>query len=286
MARSLPILPTLLLLAVFFVGPMLWALYGSFTNMALTGPQALHPDFVGTQNYQRLFADPAFPRALWLTVVFVVASAIIGQNVLGMCLALLLRRATAGVGAVVRGIVVFTWVLPELVAAFVLYAFFNDGGTLNQALAAVGVRGLDWLYVTPMLAIVLGNTWRGTAFSMMVYQAALVGVPDELTEAAMIDGANGRARFFQVTLPVIRGSVTTNLMLITLQTLAVFTLIWVMTAGGPVGASSTLPVLAFQAAFKTGDIGYGTAIAAIMLLVGAVFALLYARMLHPRGDKS
>lgn len=283
LVRSLPIVPTLLLLAVFFVGPMLWALYGSFTNMALTGPQALHPSFIGTQNYQRLFSDPAFPRALWLTVVFVVASAIIGQNVLGMALALLMQRASRPLGAIVRAIVVFTWVLPELVAAFVLYAFFNNSGTLNQILAGLGIHGLDWLYATPMLAIILGNTWRGTAFSMMVYQAALGGVPGDLTEAAMIDGANGRQRFFQVTLPVIRGSVTTNLMLITLQTLAVFTLIWVMTAGGPVGASATLPVLAYQAAFQIGDIGYGTAIAAIMLLVGVAFAGVYARLLHPRG---
>lgn len=276
----MPILPTVALLLVFFAGPILWALYGSFTNMALSGPQARDPEFVGFANYARLVQDPDFFRAMWLTVVFVVASAIIGQNVLGMSLALLLRRGSRAVGGVVRAIVVLTWVLPELVAAFVLYAYFAPGGTLNQLLGLAGLPPTDWLFVAPMAAIVLGNIWRGTAFSMMVYEAALAGVPAELTEAAMIDGAGAGQRFFRVVLPVIRGSVATNLMLITLQTLAVFTLIWTMTAGGPLGASTTLPVFAYQAAFKMGEIGYGTAVAAVMLIVGAAFAALYTRTLQ------
>lgn len=280
-SRSIPLLPAACLLVVFFVGPILWAFYGSFTNMALTGPHAQSVDFVGFGNYIRLAADPAFPLALWLTIVFVVASAIVGQNVLGMVLAVLMLKASKGVAAITRTVVVLTWILPELVAAFVMYAYFNKDGTFNQILATVGIRGIDWLFTVPMLAIILGNTWRGTAFSMMVYQAALGGVPTDLTEAAMIDGANARQRYFRVVLPVIRGTVGTNTMLITLQTLAVFTLIWVVTAGGPLNASSTLPVLAYQQAFKFGDIGYGTAIAAVMLLVGAAFAAIYVRVLRP-----
>lgn len=284
--RSIPLTPAVLLLAVFFVGPVLWGIYGSFTNMALTGVHAANPDFVGVKNYVHLANDPGFPLSLWLTLVFVVSSAIVGQNVLGMTLALLMLKASKSVAAVARTIVVLTWIMPELVAAFVMYAYFNKDGTLNQLLGIVGISGIDWLYTTPLLAIILGNTWRGTAFSMMVYQAALSDVPTELVEAAMIDGANSRQIFFRVVLFVIRGTVATNMMLITLQTLAVFTLVWVMTAGGPLDASTTLPVLAFKQAFKFGDIGYGTAIATVMLLVGAVFALIYVRALHPGGKSS
>ncbi len=280
-SRSVPLLPAVCLLLVFFVGPILWAFYGSFTNMALTGPHAQNVDFIGLENYSRLAADPAFPLALWLTIVFVVTSAIVGQNILGMVLAVLMLKASKGVATMTRTVVVLTWILPELVAAFVMYAYFNKDGTFNQILAMVGIRGIDWLFTLPMVAIILGNTWRGTAFSMMVYQAALGGVPTDLTEAAMIDGANSRQRYFRVVLPIIRGIVGTNTMLITLQTLAVFTLIWVVTAGGPLNASTTLPVLAYQQAFKFGDIGYGTAIAAVMLLVGAAFAAIYVRTLRP-----
>ena len=97
----------------------------------------------------------------------------------------------------------------------------------------------------------------------------------------MIDGADGIKRLTWITIPMIQNSIATNLMLITLQTLSVFTLVWVMTAGGPGNWSTTLPVMAFQEAFKFGDIGYGTAIATVMLLIGAAFSLVYIRALRP-----
>ena len=95
-----------------------------------------------------------------------------------------------------------------------------------------------------------------------------------------MDGAGGWQRLSLITLPMIRNSIASNLLLITLQTLAVFTLVWVMTAGGPAGASTTLPVLAYQEAFKFGDIGYGTAIASVLVLIGMVFGLVYVRLLR------
>jgi multiple sugar transport system permease protein len=134
------------------------------------------------------------------------------------------------------------------------------------------------------VAVMLANVWRGTAFSMLVYKAALNDVPTEVTEAAQMDGARGWQRLLFITLPMIRGSIATNLMLITLQTLAVFTLVWVMTAGGPANASTTLPILAYQEAFKFGDIGYGTAVASVLILIGAAFGVVYIRLLkEPRA---
>lgn len=279
--RVLPLAPAVVLLAIFLLGPVIWSFYGSFTDAALTGASAQDPQWVGLENYLTLFADPVFPLSLWLTFVFVVASAIIGQNVLGLGIALLMNRASTSVSAVVGTAVIAAWVLPEIVAAFVAYAYFSQDGTLNQLLAAVGMTGPNWLYSFPMLSIILANAWRGAAFSMMVYRAALNDVPVEVTEAAMIDGADGVKRLSWITIPMIKNSIATNLMLITLQTLSVFTLVWVMTAGGPGNASTTLPVMAFQEAFKFGDIGYGTAIATVMLLIGAAFSLVYIRALRP-----
>ncbi|MEO7848252.1 MAG: sugar ABC transporter permease [Arachnia sp.] len=260
---------------------MFWSFYGSFTNAALTGFNAKNPTWVGLDNYLKLLADPVFPLSLWLTVVFVVSSAIIGQNLLGLGIALLMGQANRVVASVVGTVVVAAWVLPEIVAAFVAYAYFSKDGTLNQVLAGLGMTGPNWLYSFPMLAVVLANVWRGTAFSMMVYRAALNDVPVEITEAAMIDGAGGVKRLRFITVPMIRTSITTNLMLITLQTLSVFTLIWVMTAGGPGNNSTVLPVMAYQEAFKFGDIGYGTAIATVMLIIGAIFSVVYIRALRP-----
>ncbi|WP_299166440.1 carbohydrate ABC transporter permease [uncultured Arthrobacter sp.] len=281
--KLLPLAPAIILIGIFLAGPIIWSFYGSFTNAALTGANAKDPEWIGFENYTALFADPLFPQSLLLTVVFVLVSAVIGQNFLGLGLALLMRRAHRGVAAVVGVCVVAAWVLPEIVAAFVAYAFFFRDGTLNQLTGFAGLPAVDWLFEHPMLAIILANIWRGTAFSMMVYQAALNDVPSEVTEAAEIDGASGAKSLVFVTVPMIRRSIATNLMLITLQTLAVFTLIYVMTAGGPTNRSTTLPIMAYEEAFRYSDIGYGTAIAVVMLIIGAAFSLAYIRLLRERN---
>lgn len=276
----IPLGPAIILMLVFLAGPIVWSLWGSLTDASLTGKAATDPQFIGFDNYTRLFADPLFPQAVWLTIVFTLVSAVIAQTVLGLALALLMNRANRAVGAIVGTIIVAAWILPEIVAAFVAYAFFSQDGTLNQILAGLGMTGPNWLYSFPMLAVIAANIWRGTAFSMMIYQAALNDVPPEITEAAMIDGAGGAKRLFLVTLPMIKQTITTTLMLITLQTLSLFTLIFVMTGGGPGNASTTLPILAYEEAFRFSDIGYGTAIATVMLLVGALFSIVYIRALR------
>jgi multiple sugar transport system permease protein len=283
-ARFLPLVPSILVMLVFLAGPIVWSLYGSFTDASLTGANALNPQWIGADNYIELFSDPVFPLSIGLTVLFTLASAVVSQNVLGLGIALFMNRASKPVSTAVGTIIVAAWILPEIVAAFVCYAYFSKDGTLNQLLSAFGQTGPNWLYSFPMLAIILANIWRGTAFSMMVYQAALNDVPPEITEAAEIDGAGGAKRLFWVTIPMIRSTITTNLMLITLQTLSVFTLIYVMTAGGPGNDSTTLPIMAYKEAFRFGNIGYGTAIATVMLVMGAIFSVIYIRALRPEKD--
>ncbi|GAA2816162.1 sugar ABC transporter permease [Saccharopolyspora taberi] len=274
-----PMLPAVLLLGLFVIGPILWSCYVAFTNAALTGSGATDPEFVGLENFRRLFADPAMWNSAWLTVVFTVGSAVVGQNCLGLLIALLTRHRNRWLRDTVGVVVVSAWVLPELVAAFAIYAFLNPEGTLNGLFAAVGLGEQDWLFSAPMIAVVLGNVWRGTAFSMLVYQAALAEVPSELTEAAQVDGAGALGRLWHVTLPVIRRSVLTNLMLVTLQTIGVFTLIYVLTAGGPGAATQTLPLLMYDTAFELDEIGYGAAISLVLLAIGGLFAAVYAKTL-------
>ncbi|MCI2418918.1 sugar ABC transporter permease [Saccharopolyspora sp. K220] len=275
-----PMAPALLLLGLFVIGPILWSGYVSFTNAALSGVAATNPEFVGLENYWRLFTDPALWHSVWLTVVFTVGSAVIGQNCLGMLIAVLTQHRSRWLRSTVGTIVVSAWVLPELVAALAVYAFLNSDGTLNNLLAAIGLDAQDWLYSAPMVAVIVGNIWRGTAFSMLVYQASLSEVPTDLVEAAEVDGAGVVRRFWHVTLPIIRRSVLTNLMLITLQTIGVFTLIYVLTAGGPNGATQTLPLLMYDTAFEFDEIGYGATISLVLLLIGGLFAVVYAKSLR------
>ncbi|KEP72531.1 amino acid ABC transporter permease, partial [Microbacterium sp. SUBG005] len=175
-------------------------------------------------------------------------------------LALMMRSGNRVVTAVVGTIVVTAWVLPEIVAAFAAYAFFRDNGTLNAVLAVFGVEPVSWLFTLPVLMVIFANIWRGTAFSMMVYSAALADVPPEITERPRWT-APAASSASSTSPSMIRSTIGTNSMIVTLQTLSVFTLIFVMTGGGPGNKSTTLPILAYQQGLKFGELGYGTAIA-------------------------
>ena len=280
----LPLAPAIGLLLVFLAGPILYCVYAAFTNMALTGTGAANVQFVGLDNFRKAFGSGAFtnvdladpgvhadlrdhrpehPRARPGAADAPVAPGGAQLRRYGGD-----RRLGAARGG--RGVPAGS-------------AFFNDDGTLNVILHAVGLPGQDWLYAAPIIAVSLANIWRGTAFSMLVYSAALSEVPKEIEEAAEMDGAAGARRLIFVTLPMISRAIMTNLMLITLQTLSVFGLIFAMTRGGPGTKSQTLPLYMYEQAFSFSQIGYGTAIALVMLPIGAVFSLIYLRGLQLGG---
>ncbi|WP_046471305.1 carbohydrate ABC transporter permease [Allosalinactinospora lopnorensis] len=281
----IPLGPALFLLLAFFAGPILWTVWASFTNAALTGAQAAQTEFIGLANFERLLADPRFASATILTIVFLLGSGVVGQTVLGLTLALLLQNRHALVRGAVGVIVVGAWVVPEVVAGFVWYAFLEREGSLNAVLGFGGVESQNWLFTAPMLAVILANVWKGTAFSMMTYAAGLSEVPSDLKEAARVDGASGFQVLFHVVLPLIRRTIATTLLLVTLQTVQVFTLIYVMTSGGPGSRSTTLPLLMYEQALQLGDLGYGTAIALALLLVAGLFSLVYVRMLGTEAKR-
>src|SRR3954447_483114 len=276
--RGLPLAPAIVLLVAFLAGPILYCIYSAFTDMALTGSSST--GFVGLDNFKHAFTSSEFYRSVGYTVIFTVVSAVIGQNVLGMALALLMRSANQVVRALVSAIVIGAWVLPEVVAGYLWVAVLGPDGSLNHVLAGIGLPVQNWLFTTPILAVSIANIWRGTAFSMLVCSAALSEAPKEIEEAAVIDGAGPVRKLVSVTLPMLRRSIATNLMLITLQTLSVFGLIWTMTKGGPSDRSMTLPLFAYQQAFQFSQLGYGTALALILLAIGGIFSVIYLRVLR------
>ncbi|MCC3778684.1 carbohydrate ABC transporter permease [Streptomyces sp. UNOB3_S3] len=277
-ARWLPLAPATTLLLLFLAGPVAYCVWLAFTDTQLTGQATA--SFVGLANFRRAFGDPDFRNAVVLTLVFTVVSSLLGQNSLGFALAALMRHASKAVRTATGTVVVAAWVVPEIVAGFLLYTFFNRRGTLNAVLELLHLPQQNWLFTLPILAVSFANVWRGTAFSMLVYSAALAEIPQDVTEAAEVDGARGLRRFWHITLPLLRRSIGTNLMLNTLQTLSVFGLIWAMTRGGPGNRSQTLPVFMYDQAFLKSLIGYGTAVALLLLVVGALFAAVYVRLLR------
>jgi multiple sugar transport system permease protein len=273
------VVPALALVAVFLVYPALWTIYLGLTNYRLTGLAAARPEVVGLDNYTRALSDPDFLNSLWLTLLYVLGSAMIGQTVLGFALAWMLRTAPRVVRTVVESLVMLAWILPSSVVAFLWIALLDrDAGTLN---ALFGTPGMGWLLQYPMLSIIVFNTWRGTAFSMLLFGAALNAVPPSQLETARMAGASGFQQLRDVVFPHIRGHVLTNLLLISLWTFNDFAP-YLLTAGGPDGRSEILPVFVYQVAIFDGQLGFGSAISLLMLLINLVMAVAYLRLLRER----
>ncbi|GGS55691.1 amino acid ABC transporter permease [Planobispora rosea] len=272
-------LPALVLIGVFLVFPALWTIYLGLTDYRLTGLAAADPQVVGADNYTAAIGDDRFRTSLWLSVQYVLGSAVIGQAVLGFALAWTLRDRRGPVRRIIEGLVLLSWILPSSVVAFLWIALLDrDGGTLN---ALLGTPGAAWLLDHPMLSIIVFNTWRGTAFSMMLYAAALETVPPSHLETARLAGASALQQLRDVVLPRIKGHVLTNMLLISLWTFNDFTP-FLITAGGPEGRSEILPFYVYTTALRGGQLGFGAAVSFLILLINLVFALAYLRLLRTR----
>jgi multiple sugar transport system permease protein len=273
------VLPALVLIAVFLIFPALWTIYLGLTDYRLTGLAAANPQVVGLGNYTGALRDPRFLSSLWLTLLYVGGSAIVGQAGLGFTLAWILRSRTGPVRRVVEGVVLLSWILPSTVVGFLWFALLDrDDGTLN---ALLHTPGFAWLLDYPLLSIIVFNVWRGTAFSMMLYSAALENVPPSHLETARLAGAGVPQQLRDVVFPRIRRHILTNLLLISLWTFNDFTP-FVLTGGGPEGRSEILPVYVYRVALRDGQLGVGAAISFLILLINLVFALAYLRLLRGR----
>lgn len=278
--------PAFLVIAIFMLGPAVWAFYVSFTNMALTGAGAATPQWVGLQNFIQILRDGEFLNAFRVSLTYLVFSALIGQAGLGLLLALLMRKRNPVFKSVLGAIIITAWVIPDVVAGFLWNSFLAGGpqsvlspGLLNAIMQTLTLPQHAWVQEYPVVMIIIANIWRGTAFSMLLYASALEGIPDELLEAAAIDGANVWSRVRHITLPLIRGSIATDLLLITLATLSDFTLVYVLTAGSNLN-TELLTIYQYRQAFQFYQIGYGSAIALLIIAVGAILSLIYIRILR------
>jgi multiple sugar transport system permease protein len=278
-------LAPLIVVVVAFLGwPIVWTLVLSLTNKTITGVTASHWQFVGLANYRELFASGSgLIHSVLVSLYYLVASAYIGQAVFGFLIAYLMQRCPYVVRAVVGSVIIVAWLIPEIIAAWMWYTLLSNGGTLQQGLHAVGLPYSTWLISHPMLSVSLANTWRGVAFSFLLFSAALSDVPRDLIEAAQIDGASAWRRLVRLIIPLLSTTILVDLVLITLGTLNDFTLIFAMTGGGPGTASTVLSVFMYQQAFVTFQLAYGTAISVVLLAIGAVFAITYIRVLRRQG---
>jgi multiple sugar transport system permease protein len=273
-------LPSVLLIAVFLVGPVVAAFLVSLTNQALTGIHALYYTNVGLSNYRSLFTDPVFFHSAYVSFLYVVLAAVIGETGLGLLVAFLMHRGASRLAIrFVGSTMIAAWVVPEIVAAFIWLAFGSQGGTLDKILRPAGLGQFAWLSQLPLILVSLATVWAGAAFSMLIFSAGLRGLPDEVIEAAVVDGARSWQRIRQVELPMLRRTFAVNLILVTLATLTDFTLIYALTGGGPGDATQTIPQYAYQLTFSFAQLGAGDAAAVVLLIVAAAISVLYVLLL-------
>jgi multiple sugar transport system permease protein len=272
--------PALVLVAIFLVFPALWTLYLGLLDYSLGGKSAQSPSYVGLRNFSDALKDPLFTKALYLTLLYVGFSAVVGQNALGFLLAWYFRQARAWVRVTLNVLVLLAWILPGSVVAFLWQALLDrQNGTLNAILQTTGTA---WTLDHPMAVIIIFNIWRGTAFSMLLYSAALNTVPTSHLEVARLAGARPWQQLRDIVLPTIRRHVLTNTLLITLWTFNDFTP-YLLTGGGPDNKSQTLPVYIYKTALLgQQQLGYGSAFSLLLLLANLVIAVIYIRLLRAR----
>jgi ABC-type sugar transport system permease subunit len=265
------------------VYPLLYNVLQSFFDVGLREVVQGGATWVGLDNYVDQLGRERFRYSFGISLVYAVGSVAI-TFALGLGLALLFRRAYRGRN-LLRALILVAWVLPTVVSANV-WRWLLDGsyGLLNAVLRALGLLHGDlfWLAqpVTAIVAVVLATAWSFGPLAMILLAAGLEGIPASLYEAARLDGASAWQQFRYVTLPQLRPVALTALLLLFIYTFKTFDTIFLMTAGGPGGATSTLPVYAYNEAFEFSRFDTAAVATTVLMIVPVVLSVLYFRTLR------
>ena len=263
--------PNLLVIAVFAYWPILYNAFLSLTDWNMI---AARPAFVGLANYSRTLTDPAFHRTLWITIVFT-GLIVAGSLVIGLALAFLFNLPLKGRGAV-RTIAFAPHVLSGAAVATIWLFIFDPGYGL--------LRGPDWMnnsdWALPGLVIVY--LWKNAGFAALIYLAGLQGLPKELDEAAVMDGANTWRRFHAIKLPLLAPITFFLLITTVIGTFQAFDVIAVMTGGGPGDATTTLSWSIYNEGFQAFNAGRAATLSIIMFVILLVVTTVQARVMEKR----
>ncbi len=268
--------PALILLVLFLVIPVLLAFGLSFTNARLISPNP--PRFVGLDNFVRAFtADPVFLRSTINTFVFALVVVPV-QAGLGLLLAVLVNQKIRGVTAF--RVVFFIPVVTSIVVVSILWKFmYQEDGLVNSFIDTLTFgawQGTAWLNdpSTALGAIIVLSIWQAVGFHMLIWLSGLQTIPEELYEAARMDGASPWQQFANVTWPGLRSTMVFVLVTITIAALGLFVQIDVMTQGGPVNSTSTLVYHAVRKGYREMETGYGATISLIFFVLVLIVALV------------
>lgn len=274
-------LPAFIVFFIFFIYPFLNGFWLSLTKWN----GYTDPIFIGLENFKNILKDPRALSAIKNTVVFALFSTPL-LNLFGLMYALLLENSKSKMVKLTRIFVYVPAIISPLIMGYVWFFIMKSGGTAQELFAQLGMNGLvfDWL-ADPKLAlalIILVNTWQFSGMTMIIYLSALQAIPEELYEAADIDGANYWNKLINVKLPNITSAITVNILTNIIGSLAIFDAIVALTDGGPGYATESLSMYIMRMSYG-GSIGYAVAVAIIMFFITLIPVMAYILATKKKG---
>uniref|UniRef100_UPI0009DCD3C7 carbohydrate ABC transporter permease n=1 Tax=Microbacterium mangrovi TaxID=1348253 RepID=UPI0009DCD3C7 len=286
LARWMFVIPAILFVLIFFGYPVVKNVTMSLQNYTTATFYTGEAPWVGFANYVSVVTNSLFSTTVVNTALFTIGSIAL-QFVIGLALALFFTRQFP-LGGFLRSMLLLPWLLP-LIASSAVWKWIldQDSGALNQFLGLFGIQPVPWL-VSPSLALVavIGvNIWLGIPFNTTILYSGLQAVPEELYEAASLDGAVGWRAFWHITWPSIRSVVSVVIVLGVVYTLKAVDIILGLTGGGPANSTQTLATWAYQKSFVEFAFGQGAAISNVLIVVSLVFAFVYLYLSRKEVDE-
>ena len=265
------LLPAILVLSVFFFIPFFQTIGLSFFDYSSS---LYNPNFNGIDNYIKLFKEPIFYKVMFNTFIYLLI-AVPFLVIFPLFIAILINQKIRGV-TLYKILIYFPVIISIVVAAIAFKWLYANEGILNYLLSFFNIQPIGWLVDTKwtLFSVALVTIWKGIGYYMMIYLASLMSVPQDLYEAADIDGANFLQKHLTVTIPHIMPTIALVTTISTISAMKVFAEIYVMTKGGPLNSSKTIVYYIYERAFENLDLGYASAMAVVLLVIVMLFSLI------------
>jgi len=276
------VIPALIFMVAMIGYPIIYNIYISFFDMTAQSIGSGNSVFIGLKNYITIFQDPTMWKAMKNTFFYTIFC-IVFQFVIGFAFALFFSRKFKA-ARYIKGLMVLSYMLPMTVVGLMFkFMLSPSNGIINEILVNLHLvkAPVEWLLneKTVMWGLIIANTWVGIPFNMLLLSTGLDNVPADIYESAAIDGASSGQRFFHITIPMIKQSILSVLILGFVYTFKVFDLVYVTTGGGPVDASEVLSTYSYTLSFETYYFGRGAAVANVLFLCLFIVALVYLKLI-------
>lgn len=275
------VLPAVIYMLVFEGYSIFSNIILSLQNVTVRNLVQGEKEFVLFDNYIQLFKDEVFKISVVNTFIFTVAC-LIFQFIIGFALALFFNK-NFSFAKPIRGLLMMPWMIPMTITALIFkFIFATDVGILNYFLKVLGIisENIEWLTnpKTAMTAVIITNIWIGIPFNTILISTGLTTIPEELYESASIDGANSVQKFFKITVPLMRSTIESILILGFIYTFKVYDLVYVMTSGGPVNSTHLMSTYSYKLSFEKFQYSMGSAVANVLLVILLLVGIAYLRI--------